>query len=188
VQLPPILQREALDAVNALGAALGAGLDLERVLDQYEGSRRTLTRVFQEAALAELDLDKYDLDVVHRAVTQRMGEVFGGVLPSSVLRIPGHRSSHPVLYAYLASRVGEAVPAWRIRILTADQTETTRRVRELRDLGLDVEGESEMFTMRSAQPDVDKGAAKIVRLVLRNDPSLRSPEVERLLRELDGTE
>jgi hypothetical protein len=93
---------------------------------------------------------------------------------------------HGPLYAYLAAHVGEAVPAWRLRVLTAEQKETERRVRELRDLGLDVEASAETFTLRSLDPAIDAGVVWAVEKRLETRSGLRSPEVERRLRELRG--
>jgi hypothetical protein len=177
--------REAREALRGLDARLqGDTLPLEPLLEEYTRARRVLARVFQEAAVGALDIARYDLAHVKERVTARLHEVLSDLLPTRVLTVSGYQSPHPLLYGYLAEHHGQRVPSWRLRVLTADQVHTERRVRDLRDLGLDVVEEHDDYVLTSPAPDVDLGVVRIMDLKLKRRPQLATAEVRRRLEDL----
>lgn len=177
---------EATEALRALEREFRAstGATEESLLSTYVRTRRVLARVLQEAAVRDLEDSPHDLRVLRDRITERMSELFGGLLPDGMLRVSGFRYPHEVLFKYLASQVGRAVPAWRLRILTADQVHTERRVRDLRDLGLDVRESDEEYTLVSLDPNLDAAVRALLERKLRNAKMIPSPDVLSLLQRL----
>jgi hypothetical protein len=118
---------------------VGARPDVERVFDAYVDHKLTSARAMQRLALRHLALDLDALEGWKARVETAMDDIhleLGGLLPPDFIRVRGFARLHATLYAYLERHAGRPVAATRIRILTADQVHTERRVRELRDLGL----------------------------------------------------
>jgi hypothetical protein len=111
---------------------------------------------------------------------------YGGVVPEKYLRVRGYGGVHPQLFAYLSRRVGQAVSASELRVLTADAAHTERRVRELRDLGFDIvaahSAGSDIYRLTSKTPDLHKGALPIAQLNIKADRDLNASERVAFLR------
>jgi hypothetical protein len=151
-------------AVDRFEAALGsaAGFD-ETLANEYKRARLALATNFQKMSLNALSRDQFGLDDLRAQVQDRMRQLFSGRVDSGLFVVHGYTSPHPDLYAYLASRVGDVVPAWRLRLLTRDAIHTERRTRELRDFGLHIdaiEEDSEAhYSLQSLSADLTYGAA-----------------------------
>jgi len=151
-------------------------LEFERLLDGYFETRRSLAQQF--SLLSHEFLLKGDtiLASTLSRVEARMGELFGGRIPERYLVIGGYKRIHPILVEYLSQHVGEPVRSSKLRVLTGDQTHTERRVRDLRDLGFDVEWKKtsgeDQYELRHLQPDLDKAARLHVRRNIVKDKKL----------------
>ena len=113
--------------------------DVERIFDAYVDHKLTSARAMRTLALRHLELDLGSLDRWKARVETAMSDTdsqLGGLVPFDYIRVRGFARLHATLFAYLERHAGRPVAATRIRILTADQVHTERRVRELRDLGL----------------------------------------------------
>jgi hypothetical protein len=70
-------------------------------------------------------------------------------------------------------------------VLTADQIHTERRVRDLRDLGFQVEwkkvSDDDQYVLVSTEPDLDAAAALQARKNIKDDKKLSKQEKEGLL-------
>jgi hypothetical protein len=139
--------------------------DVERVMDGYLDHKRTIALEMQRLAIRHLDLDLDALGSWRSRVEDSMPAVMDGlvtVLPGVYFKVRGFTGVHPRLYAYLERHAGRSISGSRLRILTADQVHTERRVRELRDLGLSVHttkssGE-DLYTLDLGASDVEFGA------------------------------
>ena len=93
-----------------------------------------------------------------------MAECIGGRVPGKYLAVRGYKSVQPILLQYLAQHVGNPVRSSKLRVLTADQTHTERRVRDLRDLGFEVDwkkvADDDQYILKSTEADL--GAAVIL--------------------------
>jgi hypothetical protein len=130
---------------------------------EYNRARKALAAAFQAMALGAVPRDQFDLDEVKRSVRDEMRRLFEGHVDSSLFAVGGYTTPHPDVYAVLASRVGEPVPGWRLRLLSGDKIHTERRTRELRDLGLDVDvtgsQDNKLYCLTSLEPNLRYGAA-----------------------------
>ena len=126
-------------------------------------AKRALALSFQQMSLAVVPRDQFKLADVKAAVSEEMRRLFSGRVDSGLFVIRRYTTPHPDLYALLASRAGEEVPGWRLRLLSGDKIHTERRTRELRDLGLsvDVSGSDEdsTYCLKSLVPNLRYGAA-----------------------------
>ncbi|WP_336921489.1 hypothetical protein [Aquipuribacter sp. SD81] len=158
---------------------------------EYNRLKRALAASFQEMALETVPRDQYPLNEVKSAVISQMRSLFAGRADSHLLVIRRYTTPHPDLYALLAAKVNEPVPAWRLRLLSGDKTHTERRTRELRDLGLEIEvlGEDDEPTYRlvSLQPDLIYGAAYQLRENVIKSRTLSAFEKELLRRLAEET-
>lgn len=129
----------------------------------YHRNTRALAQAVENLARAALPTPPYPFEGLKADVEGRMRQLFGGRVDQRLLRITRYTRPHPELYALLCSRLGEPVPAWRLRLLTADAVHTERRVRELRDLGLAVEASEDesggTYTLLNLEPDLTYAAA-----------------------------
>lgn len=135
----------------------------ENLAFEYNRLRRSLAASFQTMSMADVPRTTFRLEDVKGAVSAEMRRLFEGRVDSSLFQIRRYTTPHPDIYAVLASRVGEDVPAWRIRLLSGDATHTERRTRELRDLGLRIavveDDEDSYYRLESGEPDLAYAAA-----------------------------
>ena len=125
------------------------------------------------------------LEGVKKDIEQQMREGYPR-LPAKYLKVRGFGKSHARLVAYLVRSAGNEVSASELRMLTGDAVHTERRARELRDLGFALEakhtGGTDVYLLRSAEPDVAAGAAIQVAQNIRGDRSLSQAQAAGLLR------
>lgn len=163
----------------------------ERLAYEYNLARQALAASFQSMSRDALDLDSYSLDAAKRRVDEQMQSLFGGKVDSSLLKVRGYGSTHPVVFALLAERLGDAVPAWRLRVLTADAIHTERRTRELRDLGLDIQTSEQdgtpTYTLTSLDPDLTYGAAYQLRRNATDTKRIPSSERKHIVQLAEAT-
>src|SRR6202041_429082 len=114
-------------------------VEFERLLDGYLELRRSLSKQFCLVAQYYLLRGDSLLETARKRIEERMTAVFGASIPKKYLAVHGYKSVQPILLQYLAQQVGNPVRSSKLRILTADQIHTERRVRDLRDLGFQVE-------------------------------------------------
>jgi hypothetical protein len=160
-------------------------VEFERLLDGYLEARRSLARQFSLVAKHYLLRDGGLLETVRKRIEERMIELLRGRVPDKYLVLHGYTSVQPILLQYLAQHVGEPVQSSKLRILTGDQIHTERRVRDLRDLGFQVEWKKvageDQYVLKSLEPDLSTAAVLQVRKNIRDDKKLSKPEIERHL-------
>ena len=165
-------------------------VEFERLLDGYLEARRALSRQFCLVAQGYLLRGDSLLETTRQRVEERMAKVFGGRLPEKYLVVRGYNSVQPILLQYLAQHVGNPVRSSKLRILTADQIHTERRVRDLRDLGFQVEwkkvANDDQYVLKSVEPDLDTAAVVQIRKNIKDDKKLPKQEKEALLGNLRG--
>lgn len=157
----------------------------ESLAFEYQVAKQAFASTFQKLALAQLDLDSFKLDDLKKSLAEHMAGLFGGLVDSSLLRVTGYTSPHPLVYALLAENVGQPLPGWRLRILTADAIHTERRTRELRDMGLDIaitgNTDAQNYTLNSVTPDWTYGAAYQLRKNARDNKRLDAAERDHVI-------
>ncbi len=174
----------ALDALN----------DLLEVMEDSEASERRLILSYVEAkvelavAFQTLVQDRYqtspELDTLKAQIGQAMQTKHKN-LPPKYLSVKGFGRVHQMLLGYLWQRRGSPVPVAELRILTHDAVHTERRIRELRDLGLDVSAVrhsgANVYTLAETPPDLDRAVALLVGRNIKDDKQLAAHERERWL-------
>jgi len=109
-------------------------------------------------------------------------------VPERYLTVRGFGTSHSRLLAYLVRSAGSEVSAEELRMLTGDAVHTERRTRDLRDLGFHLDafhtGGSDVYVLRSDEPDAGVGAALQLTRNIRSDKSISAAEGTSLLRSL----
>jgi hypothetical protein len=162
--------------------------EFERLLDGYLEARRSLAKQFSLVAQRYLLRDGTLLETARKRIEERMIELLRGRIPDKYLVVHGYTSVQPILLQYLAQHVGEPVRSSKLRILTGDQIHTERRVRDLRDLGFEVEwknvADEDQYVLKSVEPDLDAAAILQVRKNIREDKKLVKQERDRLLSSL----
>ena len=148
----------------------GEGIGLENLLDIYLETRRVLTQEFMVLARALIGDSADRIDDARARIEAEMAAMAHGTLGPDELRVGPYGGVHPVLLEYLVRHVGHYVPASRLRVLTGDQVHTERRVRELRDLGFDVDwqrvSDEDQYILRSLEPDISAAATAFVEKLL----------------------
>ena len=108
-------------------------------------------------------------------------------VPATYRKVRSFSESHRILLNYLSERAGTAIDAAEINMFNGEQTETGRRVRELRSLGLDIQtvrqAGRDFWLLASPSPDTRLGAQRQMAHNILNDRALSRPEREALLRE-----
>ncbi|MGW2147396.1 hypothetical protein ACWCOT_24045 [Nonomuraea bangladeshensis] len=123
------------DLLNLLESDDGSSQD---IFDVYLYAKRLLADAME--ARIKIDLDQpckafHDLRGKLRSI---MEDRYAAQLPAAYLTVPYGSSVHEKLFLTLLQRQGNEVPASLLRIVTADSVHTERRIRELRELGLDI--------------------------------------------------
>jgi hypothetical protein len=159
-------------------------VEFERLLDGYLDTRRSLAKQFSLVAQRHLLRGETLLETTRARIEERMAKLFGSRIPEKYLVVHGYKSVQPVLLQYLAQHVGNPVRASKLRVLTADQIHTERRVRDLRDLGFDVEwkriADEDQYVLESVEPDLGAAVVLQVRKNIKDDKKLAKQEKERL--------
>jgi hypothetical protein len=155
-----------------------------RLIAAYLESKQMLASAF-EAFSVERYFDPAVMEEAKKAVEQAMRSAYPG-LPAKYLKVRRFGTSHARLLAYLCRSAGSEVSAAELRMLTGDAVHTERRARELRDLGFTLDarhtGGTDMYVLRSTEPDVTAGAAIQVAKNIREDKSASKQDKEDLLR------
>lgn len=162
-----------------------ADIEFERLLDGYLEARRSLAKQFCLVAQRYLLHGDTLLDATRQRIEQRMAEIYDDRIPARYKVVHGYTSVQPILLQYLAQHAGNPVRSSKLRVLTGDQIHTERRVRDLRDLGFDVEwkkvSDDDQYILASVEPDLVRAARLLVRKNIRDDKKLDRAEKDRLL-------
>ncbi|MGX1474988.1 UNVERIFIED_CONTAM: hypothetical protein RKD50_003796 [Streptomyces canus] len=126
-------------AVKALGSALGDpdGSPAE-ILDAYLFAKRSLAQSMQSLLRSQLPAFCTEFHEVRTRVRDQMHSRFSGAVPEQYLKVPYGTKANEELFAVLVQEIGSPVDNARLRTINADDVHTERRIRELRELGLDI--------------------------------------------------
>ncbi len=173
----------ALDSLKgAIDRAMsGQELSLDELLMAHVQARRTIIARVMKIASRVLDVgNKPLLAQIRDRIAQRSEGLFGGRVAQEYLKVPPYGGVHPRLFTYLATHVGQDVPAARLRVLTGEQIHTERRVREFRDLGLKLSwrgsGDNVIYRLASIGPDLDYAARFALDHNIKKAPGLNATE------------
>jgi hypothetical protein len=175
----------AKEAAQHLADLLAPATEFERLVDGYLETKQTLAQALRTISQEELGDTSATLEDVKQRVVAHMKSALGNVVPEQYLHATGYGTIHGVLLTYLVRHLGDPVPASRLRVLTGDQVHTERRVRELRDLGLNVSvsraGGENQYVLASLDPDLAFAASTLAGHNIKADATLSSARKAELL-------
>ncbi|MEU6786996.1 hypothetical protein ABZ912_48065 [Nonomuraea angiospora] len=167
-------------AVDKLLGQLQAGTSTQDLLDSYLYAKKLLAesmQAFIRIGIEERNETFHDLrKQLHEEIRRR----YDGRVPEKYLKVPYGSRVHEELFTLLLQRRGTHVQADLLRVVTADSVHTERRIRELRELGMDIHSSNEnghdVYTLRSL--DIDTSfIPTIVGNLIKKDKRL--PEARR---------
>jgi hypothetical protein len=182
--------RKSLESLDHFSALVRSQVDsheleFERLLDGYLDARRSLAKQFAQVAQRHLLRDKSLLEATRARVEERMRELYDQRIPEKYKVVHGYTSVQPILLEYLAQHAGNPVRSSKLRILTGDQIHTERRVRDLRELGFDVEwkkvSDDDQYVLSTVEADIGRAAAIQLRKNIRDDKKIAKAERDSLL-------
>jgi hypothetical protein len=161
--------------VEALGELLrDEETNERRLISGYLEAKRTLARAFEQLAIEKYN-DVSHLESARSLIEHAMISNFAHI-PKKYLRVSGFSRVHAMLLAYLVPRVGVAVYADELRMLTGDAVHTERRARDLRDLGFVLVASDhpggQVYTLVDSVPAVQSAASTLIQRNIRQDKTL----------------
>lgn len=163
--------------------------DIEALLDRYAEMRRNTADAMQRLTAAWLAREVWRLDLVIERVESELRSRFSEEIPLEHISVRGYRGKRLILFEYLAEHMGSPVSLARLRAFTGDQVHTERRLRELRDLGLQLRAvnsaEDHHYILESENPDFDHAASALAKKIVDSVPqwtaARRQQTLERLI-------
>jgi hypothetical protein len=181
------LKPDTESAISQLLAQLESSSSTQDLLDSYLFAKRLLAESMQ--AFIRIGIEEGH-ETFHNLRDQLLKEIqrrYARRVPKRYLRVPYGNRVHEDLFTLLLQRLGKPVEADLLRVVTADSVHTERRVRELRELGLDVQNSKEhgrdLYTLGSL--DIDTSLIPtIVGNIIKQDRSLVEAKMRALLDEV----
>ncbi|MEV6889372.1 hypothetical protein [Kribbella sp. NPDC051137] len=134
------LRPDALLAIRGLADSLEAGdLPAQELLDLYVYSKRVVAEVMGARFDMEFPGMSPEFHRLREELSEAMVSRYGDSVPAAYLAVPYGSKVHEKLFHILLQRFNTEVPAELLRVPTRDSVHTERRVRELRELGLDID-------------------------------------------------
>jgi hypothetical protein len=184
----PELRNEALESLDILSSLLRSESSNTRLIDGYLETKTMLATAFQALVLESLESRIGLLPAIKIHLEEEIRGQFETLLDPKYLPVKGYGKLHAELLAYLSFYINVPVPANALRVLTADAVHTERRLRELRDLGLNLvsmkTGGGNKYVLESLVPDLQNAASVIVRLNIQNDNTLPESQKRAMLQTL----
>lgn len=188
----PRLKASALEAVELLEDALAQSEEIHQdLLDAYLYAKRNLADAMQTFARSHLPPDGLEVFSDLRERIAGMTDTrFGGVVPARYLVVPYGSRTHAELFSLLYQFQGNPVAASLLRVITADSVHTERRMRELRELGLDIQAAKssggDVYILHSLAID-ESYLASIVMNNIKRDKKIPAANRAALLASLQAT-
>lgn len=173
----PRLKLSAARAVDLLRDALADSEETPQDLfDAYLYAKRNLADAMQAFARDHLPPGGFEaFRDLRDSLSATARARYGDKVPERYLRVPYGSRAHAELFSLLVQHRGKPVSAALLRILTADSVHTERRMRELRELGLDIQAAKslggDVYILRSLEID-DSYVESVVTNNIKRDKNL----------------
>ncbi|MCX4558305.1 hypothetical protein OHA02_19140 [Streptomyces phaeochromogenes] len=126
-------------AVKALSSALEEpDASPEAILDAYLFAKRALAQSMASLLQSQLPPTCAEFHELRARIQNEMQSRFSEHVPERYLKVPYGTKANERLFAVLHQDIGSPVDNGRLRTINADDIHTERRIRELRELGLDI--------------------------------------------------
>jgi tRNA nucleotidyltransferase/poly(A) polymerase len=168
-------------AVQALSSALADPDESPAaVLEAYLFAKRALAQSMQ--SLLRSQLPAASCAAFHELrgrIQDELHSRFSDRVPQQYLKVPYGTKAHEELFALLHQKLGSPVDSARLRTVNGDDIHTERRIRELRELGLDIASTKvdghQYYTLCSPEADAAK-AREFVAKAIRKSKALSEAE------------
>ncbi|MFF9200814.1 hypothetical protein ACF1AE_03105 [Streptomyces sp. NPDC014986] len=182
------LKPETLYAVEQLRGQLAAPKEsLQDIIDTYLIAKRALAESMQALLRESLPESCPTFHDLREQLARKLSERYGELIPDKYLKVPYGSRVHEELFTILLDHQGSAVPAMMLRIISADSVHTERRMRELRELGLDINAGKaqgvDVYTLHSLEIDLGL-LPSIPKNLINQDKGLTKVEKETLISRL----
>jgi hypothetical protein len=182
------LKPDTVIATDELISQLREQSSTQDLLDTYLYAKRLLAESMQAFLRATLPERCAEFHELRAELASEMHRWYEDRLPASYLEVPYGSRLHEELFSILLQRRNEEVEAGLLRVISADSVHTERRVRELRELGINITNRkgngTDYYVLRSL--DIDHGMIKsIIKNTAKRKRHQHMPE-EKLLSILDG--
>ncbi|AWK09570.1 hypothetical protein DDQ41_12305 [Streptomyces spongiicola] len=158
------------------------------VLDAYLFAKRALAQSMQFLLRSQLPAaSRAAFHEVRARIQDELHSRFSGRVPDQFLRVPYGTTANEELFAVLHQEIGSPVDSARLRTVNADDIHTERRIRELRELGLDVTSAKVNGHQYYILDSLELDSARIRDLVvkaIRNSKALSKPQKDELVARL----
>lgn len=125
-------------AVTHLLDQLKSETSTQDLLDSYLYAKRLLAESMQAFIRVSLTEPNETFGKLRKQLQTAINDRYAGQIPDRYLKVPYGSRVHEELFTILLQRQGIPVQAALLRVVTGDSVHTERRVRELRELGLDI--------------------------------------------------
>ncbi|MFF8473746.1 hypothetical protein [Streptomyces sp. NPDC015414] len=179
------LKSETLYAVEQLRNQLAAPKEsVQDIVDTYLVAKRALAESMQALLRESLPESCPTFHDLREQLGRELSRRYGGLIPEKYLKVPYGSRVHEELFTILLNHQGTPVPAMMLRIISADSVHTERRMRELRELGLDIVAAKsqgiDVYTLQSLEIDLSL-LPSIPKNLISQDKGLRKEEREALI-------
>ncbi|WP_433465293.1 hypothetical protein [Spirillospora sp. CA-128828] len=173
------LKPDAELAVQELHTQLSSSRSPQDLIDSYLYAKRLLAEAMQAFVRIDLDGRNETFHDLRARLQKEMLDRYSNLLPDRYLKLPYGTRVHEELFTLLLQRLGQPVQAAFLRIVTADSVHAERRIRELRELGIDIRTSKEngydFYMLGSLNIDVSF-LSTIVGNKIKKDKSLEETE------------
>ena len=175
-------------AVTHLLDQLKSGTSTQDLLDSYLYAKRLLAESMQAVIRVDLTEPNKSFSIFRKQLQTAISDRYAGQIPDRYLKVPYGSRVHEELFGILLQHQGTPVQAALLRIVTGDSVHTERRLRELRELGLDIqtsrESDHDYYTLGSLSITMSFAHAIVANLI-KNDRELLPAEKQALLDQID---
>ncbi|GHD16422.1 hypothetical protein GCM10010313_44680 [Streptomyces violarus] len=160
----------------------------EEVLEAYLFAKRALAHSMQSLLRSQLPaVSRAAFHEVRARIQDELHSRFSALVPDQYLKVPYGTAANEELFAVLHQEIGSPVDSARLRTINADDIHTERRIRELRELGLDVTSTkvdgNQYYILGSLELDSTRIRELVVKSI-RNSKALAKPQKEELIASL----
>lgn len=185
------LKPDSIHALRALLSAIESNAAPNNLFETYVWSKSVLAKAMHARMEMHLPSDCPTFWELRGRVEQATTQKFGESIPAKYLKIPYKSSVHMALFAILLERIEEPVESALLRVATEDSVHTERRMRELRELGFDINPieirGTDFYMLGSLDIDETKVPA-IVKNNIRKDKGISMETRQALHNILSGTD
>lgn len=158
------------------------------VLEAYLFAKRALAQSMQSVLRSQLPAaSRAAFREVRARIQDELHSRFSGQVPDQYLKVPYGTTANEELFAVLHLEIGSPVDSARLRTVNADDIHTERRIRELRELGLDVTSTkvngNQYYILNSLELDNARIRDLVVKAI-RNSKALSRPQKDELVARL----